>query len=512
MGSINIQTRNNIFLFFAILFICSSSLSFFSFITADPDLWGHLTFGKEIWTTRSIPRFDIYSYTAFGMKWINHEWMSELFMWLLYDTFGSPGLLIMKSIIGLIAVGAIFIVDYNRKNYFINSIIVFLLAVIIISPGFMTRPHVATLLFTSLFFLFIHLYLEKRIRLLWVLPLIMILWANSHGGFVIGAGILPIIIFLEYIDCLIKRKDCRHIRYLLLWAVVTEFSTLVNPYGIHLLTFLYRTLTLQHLVIEWAPVSLFDFSFIETKVFALVVMFSFFVRKDKNRFWEIGIIISSIIFAFLHQRHTPILAIFAAPFLSEKLTYLFEKTGLIKISDLSYFRFVFVILLTAIIGFQILHTSKKYIDNAFNIIADPNVYPKNALNFIKINNIRGNILLPFDWGEDAIWHLYPDNKVSIDGRYDTVYPKNITDDQLNGSMSEEKWEELINKYPTDIILSRRTPYAIKLIKERQNWIYIYSDMISIIFLKNNENNKEIIQRFKNKNFIYPKEGASLYFP
>ncbi len=203
----------NTFRFFAIALVYSSALYFFSFITADPDLWGHLMFGKEIWTSKAIPRFDIYSYTAFGAEWINHEWLSEVLMWLVFNTFGSPGLLIGKMIIGLITVSAISIISYNRKTHFLIYGLVFVISVFIMSPGFMTRPQLATFLFTSLLFLVIHFYIERRVNILWTLPFIMILWVNSHGGFIIGGGILLIIAALEYISCFIKKKDSNYLRW-----------------------------------------------------------------------------------------------------------------------------------------------------------------------------------------------------------------------------------------------------------------------------------------------------------
>jgi hypothetical protein len=506
------NSYKNISRLLPVLLIYSSTIYFFSFITADPDLWGHLTFGKEIWTSKAIPRFDIYSYTAYGMKWINHEWISEVVMWLAFSTFGSPGLLIIKTVIGLVAVSAILIISgYRKSNCFLSSI-VFVTAVFIISPGFMTRPQLATLLFTPLFFLLVHLYLERKINLLWMLPLIMIIWVNSHGGFLIGAGTLPVIVILEFIDCLVKKRGHGHVKTLIFWLFVTESTLLLNPYGVRLLTFLYNTVTLDRSITEWESVSLFDLSFMRLKIFSLAIITCFFINKRKNRYWEVGVIVVAMIFAFLHQRHTPILAVFAAPFLAEKLTDLLKRAGFEKKIQLSnYSKVIMALAFVSIISCQMYHTLNKYFRAGFNIVVDPNVYPTGAINFLKANDINGNVLVPFDWGEDVIWNL-PESRVSIDGRFDTVYPEDVINAHFNALKSEDAWNYLLNKYPADIILAQRNPYANKLLRESKNWIYVYSDRISIIFFKNNENNKETIQRFKNKKFIYPKEGASTYFP
>jgi len=469
-------------------------------------------FGKEIWTSKAIPHIDMYSYTANGLEWINHEWLSEMLMWLVFNAFGSPGLLIVKMIIGLISVSAISMISYNRKSHFLIYSIVFVISVFIMSPGFMTRPQLMTFLFTSFFFLVIHYYLERRVNLLWTLPLIMILWVNSHGGFMIGAGILPIVVVLDYTDCFLHKKDRGHIHSLILWMIITEVSLIINPYGIHMLTFLYKTLTFPRSISEWDPVALFDFSYISLKIFSLVVIFSFFFSRDKNRYWEIGIIMISMLFAFLHQRHTPILAIFAAPFLSEKISFIAQKISIFDRIASLHSQMILTAVVVLIIGYQLFNTLDKHIKAGFNVIVDPTLYPVSAIQFLMVNNLKGNLLVPFEWGEYAIWKLYPDNKVSIDGRFDTVYPKEVIDDHFNAINNEKAWNDLLDKYPTDIILARRTPYSVKMIKAQGDWVYIYSDKTSIIFLNNYGSQKENIKKIKNKELTYPEKTPSIYFP
>jgi hypothetical protein len=507
------ESQNNFLKYtyrFLIAFLVGSSvLYFFSFITADPDLWGHLMFGKEIWTSKDIPHVDMYSYTAYGLQWINHEWLSEMMMWLVFMKFGSPGLLIAKMLIGFIVISAISIISYNRKSHVLIYCVVFMISTFIMSPGFMIRPQLMTFLFTSLFFLVIHFYLEKRFNLLWTLPLLMFLWVNSHGGFIIGAGILPIIVILELLDCLKNNKDRSHLRVLILWVIITDISLLINPYGLHILTFLYKTLTLPRNISEWEPITLFDFSYMRLKIFSLGVIFSFFINKNKNRYWEIGIIIVAMLYAFLHQRHTPILAIFAAPFLTEKLSEITQGLRLNEQIGSQPSQIILATFFAVLTGYQLFITINKYINTGFNIIVDSTVYPVNAIQFLKTNSLKGNLLVPFDWGEYAVWKLYPDNKVSIDGRFDTVYPGEVIDAHFNAMKSEEGWNYLLNKYPTDIILARRDPFSIKMINKQSNWIYIYSDKISIIFLKRDSNQKEIV---KKKGLIYPTKISSIYFP
>src|SRR5579871_5010727 len=77
---------------------------------ADPDLWGHLTFGRLI-LEHGLPVRDIYSYTAAGMPWRDHEWLSEVVLTLCWSSLGVIGLKLMKFALSaatmtLLAMGA----------------------------------------------------------------------------------------------------------------------------------------------------------------------------------------------------------------------------------------------------------------------------------------------------------------------------------------------------------------------------------------------------------------------
>lgn len=492
--------------------VFSSAFYFFSFITADPDLWGHIKFGKDLWISKAIHHLDIYSYTAYGREWINHEWLSEILMYMAYNIAGSPGLLIGKLLIGLTIVYILSRISFNRTSHPLIYGPVFVLVVFVISPGFMIRPQVLTFLFTSLFLYIFHLYLERKKNFLFFLPLIMILWVNCHGGFLIGVGMFPIVVISEIISCRLKKKGARYLGSLIFWFLITEFSAFINPYGYHLLIFLYKTLSTSRNIWEWQPVNLFDLSYLRFKLLTLLFICTLFFRKNERRYWEMGIIMLALLYAFKHQRHTPIFAIVAAPYLTEHLTILAQKINLQdRIKSLPSY-LILNIFLIVLIGYQLFFTSSKYIKNRCNIIVDPLKYPVYATHFLKENEIKGNILLPFEWGEYAIWKLYPDCKVSVDGRFRTVYPQEIIDDHFGISDDESRWKQLLSKYPTDIILAKRNLLSQRLISTQGEWIYIYSDRISIIFIKNKDSQKDIIEKLKRKELKYPHKKLSIYFP
>ncbi|MBW2175222.1 MAG: hypothetical protein JRF64_11655 [Deltaproteobacteria bacterium] len=107
------------------LFITGSAVYFFSFVTADPDLWGHVKFGEDIWQTKALSPSNLYSFTAPDHPWINHEWLSELIFYAAYSFLSDAGLLFLKLSIGLVIVWIISRIGLFRPAQIILLGIVF---------------------------------------------------------------------------------------------------------------------------------------------------------------------------------------------------------------------------------------------------------------------------------------------------------------------------------------------------------------------------------------------------
>ena len=62
----------------------------------DTDLWGHIRFGQAVIAQHHLLLRDPYSYTAFGGRWSNHEWLTEVVMAAAYNILGVVGLKLWK--------------------------------------------------------------------------------------------------------------------------------------------------------------------------------------------------------------------------------------------------------------------------------------------------------------------------------------------------------------------------------------------------------------------------------
>jgi hypothetical protein len=163
-------------LFLAILLTCGLS-------PMQTDTWWQLRAGRDMWASGHILLTDTYSHTAAGAFWVNHEWLAEVVFYGLYR-LGGLGLLTIFCA-GLIAAGWMF--SWSLRHGPARPAFVLFLAALVSSAGWWEpRPHAFSLLFIPLM-----LFLLVRRRDVW-LPALFLLWAQCHGGVLLGFALLGV--------------------------------------------------------------------------------------------------------------------------------------------------------------------------------------------------------------------------------------------------------------------------------------------------------------------------------
>ena len=163
----------------------------------DPDLYGYLAYGRLFVEQGRIAVEDPFAYTSTGSTWVAFEWLAQLALWIAYDTAGPLGLIGLKCLLGGIAV--YFVYDAVRlvSGRDFHWLPVFCFAVANFSRYFVFRPQLFTFAFFALFVAVLLRHLMRRRAPLWALPIVMLVWANSHGGFVAGLGAIGLVVALR---------------------------------------------------------------------------------------------------------------------------------------------------------------------------------------------------------------------------------------------------------------------------------------------------------------------------
>jgi hypothetical protein len=494
-------TRDGFYIVIRIL-MYAFAFAQFSYITADPDLWGHLRFGQDIWQQGRVHYTDPFSYTAHGNTWINHEWLMEVLLYLNYHLFDSTGLLIFKAFLGVFIVHLLSSLYFARAGNITVYLILLTLIIPVMAPGFMTRPHLATFLFLTLLVYVLQKFFDGNHRIIKWIPLIMLLWVNSHGGVVAGLGIFGMITAVEIIRC--YKTGERQGILLLKYFLLSGLAVLINPYGYNLWLFFAHSLGVPRAISEWGPISLTDTSHWQYKVLALL-FFGTFLLPNKKRIWEIGVITLAIVYGFRHQRHTVLTVILLTPYLLLSYGRWLQWDIKPYYDRLSHhFHWAVQGILGVFAVFLIGGQLNQYATNDFKIRVDHQVYPAYAAQFMEANGLEGNLVVPFDWGEYMIWKS-PNSKVSIDGRFRTMYPENII--EMNRAFAYGKPEglALLRDFPPLLVMTKRNEAPHTLMEKIPGWVKIYQDPISKLFIRTQESApdhplwKRILEKQKKRN-------------
>ena len=129
-------------------------------------------------------------------------------------------------------------------------------------------------------------------------------------------------------------------------------------------------------------------------------------------------------------------------------------------------------------------------------------YPYSLIEFIKINNFKGKLLINFQWGSYAEYKLFPNCKVGLDGRYEEVFDTNLFFALNNfNNAKAEYWTDLIDIYPPDIIIIEKKFPAFNKLLEMNNWHMVFEDKATGLFVSD---------KLKKENYIIPSFDNDYY--
>lgn len=234
-------------------------LGLFSTELADPDAWWHLATGRYIVTQHRLPVPDPFAYTTARTPPANpgeaatrrfnltHEWLAQA-IWYLIEAAGGLGAVVLWKALLLTALCAFTCLPARRyTGSWLWGVAAAMAAAALLVEFAHDRPAILSYVFTALFLLI----WEDR-RRLWWLPALMLVWANCHGGFILGW----IVCGAYAADALLRRlPDAR--RALVVSAAAFGVSAL-NPNGLAAIPTIlrYRHSPLQSSLIEWTRADL----------------------------------------------------------------------------------------------------------------------------------------------------------------------------------------------------------------------------------------------------------------
>ena len=156
----------------------------------DPDLWWHIKVGQNILATRHWPTTDPFSFTVGGTPWIAYEWLGDVAIGAVAKLGGLLGLdiflIVLASIVMLSLYGYATMRSGNSKAGFVAAGLLCSLAY----ASFNLRPQMFGYLFLILTLIALERFRQGKPKALWFLPLLFLVWINTHGSWIIGLGVI----------------------------------------------------------------------------------------------------------------------------------------------------------------------------------------------------------------------------------------------------------------------------------------------------------------------------------
>lgn len=465
----------------------------FGRVVADPDLWGHVRFGQLI-LAEGIPALDPYAYTSGTHPWINHELLAEIASGWAYTHFGSVGLQLLRY--GLVAaVVALVWRELARGPLGVGGgALAAALVTSAMGLGLATvRPHLFTYLFFALVLVLLVRAERGDYRRIWVVPLLVAVWVNAHGGVLAGVGIVGLWWLGEQTSNVLGTDGNRGVPFLpaTLVVAVTVTALLLNPYGWRLPTFLLETATVPRpSITEWHSVAT---SLPQLFIWGLLVALGLgvlFWRRPSIRPSHRLMLGVLAVLPLLALRHLPLFAIGWAVILSPHM----PEIGGARSADRNGRRShaareilvpaAFLMLGLAVAGGGVAVAAER---GSFPCIPLPaerhagEALPQGAVELLDRSGVRANLATPFGWGEFVIWHLAPGVRVGMDGRRETVYPDSVYQDYRSFRVGVGDWRRWLDAYGAEAALVRAESPPDNLLALDPGWRELYRSDVSALY-------------------------------
>ncbi len=312
---------------------------------ADPDLWGHVQYGRDLWNA-GLPDTATYSYTADEHRWINHEHLAELALAFGSQYFGGGGLLVLKS---LLAVAVIYRLLQRAQRFGASRTTIFLV-LLLTAANLMHFWSLRPQLFTFLgFFLLLELLDaepsgadeagmdHRRGHRIWLAFPLMLFWANAHGGFLIGLIVAITFLGGRWLQLVARpqatatqKVRCCGLAALKWGGVLAAMfaATLLNAYGFGLYRWLLGSLGQPRPeIVEWLPPGIFTIAWLPFWLAAGLGCIAWLCSRQPRDLSQ-GLVLALLLYAAAsHRRHIALFALAFGFWITPHLDDLLRRMG-----------------------------------------------------------------------------------------------------------------------------------------------------------------------------------------
>jgi hypothetical protein len=467
------------------------------------DLWWHMAAGRIMIAEGELITTNRWAYTLpADAPYVYQSWLSELIMYGAWRLGDVPLLSLLRTLTITLSYGLVVWHARRRAGPGPATLLALLLAILVGWSNWTLRPQTLALLPGASFAVLLGEYLTGRLRTrwLWALPLLMLLWVNMHGSFVIGAVLMalawPALAHTAWRTGSSDPTHWQRLRNYTLVGFATLAALFVNPLGFGIIGYLRTMLTnsaLQRWFVEWQPPRI-SFNPYETGFwfFALVLILAVTLARGRRRPSSTDLLWYCALawLAFGGVRYALWFALLLLPLLAERLALLLPERPATPAQPL------FSAVLVGALSMLILLTLPWFapaqaFPNAAGLYADSGAQrwllgsstPVAASAWLAANPQPGRFWTDMSYSSYTIWAL-PAIQVFADLRVE-LFPEPIWRDYFAISAGNAQSLALLDQWQIDHLLLDKQfqPDLMALLAETPGWCQPFSAERAVVFVR-----------------------------
>ncbi|MHC4876477.1 MAG: hypothetical protein ACYTGL_08255 [Planctomycetota bacterium] len=468
------------------------------------DIWGHLSYGRLIWSQGAIPASEPIMPLSEGMRFVDTAWLWQLAALAMWTLAGKAGLSFLYAASITAGLAAIAKASCSRSQSTVAGVTALILS------GWVCWTHIGAIRPQNAGFLMFAVLLSVVFRSTkqrsdWLLiPLLFAAWANLHGSFAVGIAVLGMMAVGRACD-LVRRSGALRMllrdRQLRRWLLLTELAaaaTLLNPYGLSLYSSIMSFGTNPNLasIVEWKPLRM---EMAQGQAAAAVTALLFVLYRITPRrvtasepllliVLGVAALTTSRMILWWGPVAGCVAALHLTAWLRKHRSHLHWAPQRSKSSLLA----IAVSFIIAVLCFEVSHLGGVCLARAMGKDASARAdrVPVNALTpvgaaaYLRDNPPDGLIFNPYEWGDYLVWAGPSDLKVFV-ASHAHLIPQHVWDDYFEIGQMGRGWDSGLEMYGIDTVVldrSRQSELTEHLLLH-DDWQTRYVDTQAAVFTR-----------------------------
>jgi hypothetical protein len=457
----------------------------------DPDFWWHIRIGQWMVENGHLPSTDVFTYTAQGHIWTDHEYLTEVLMWLIYSKVGAFGISVF---FGLITYAGFYVMYRQvRRRPFVIVALGLALGAVAGAPIWGPRAQMITFALTCLELYWLQGYLSGRSRSLQFFPLVMALWANLHGGWVIGFVWLGVALVAELIGWVWEPSNPAHrahVRFLAIITAASAVAVLATPHGFSLYLYPFQTVASdaqQRLIVEWFSPDFHQPYLRPFELMVLLLIAGFALRRPS--LYEVLLSLAALALALQSVRNLALFVAATTPVLANSYSEYWMEISKARGWKLSLpsqpvFAVVTAVALLVITLATVAHIAGETSPSHQQSLT-ASTYPVGAADWLAAHpNVGTRMYNQYGWGGYLAYRFYPqaNRRVFIFGEAALMGDRLLNDYEDIQTLRSD-WKTLLDKNGVDFIVYNRGEALANVLATEAGWKLVYEDSVAVIYVR-----------------------------